>query len=294
MPAPGTADGCPVVPANRPPIARNDAWEVLAGGYVYDNALSNDGDPDGDRFTPRVTSISFRATEGSAMEQDRTFNYVAGPGTRVHQRKVITYVLVDEHGARSAPATVTIDVIPPGAKCHAPRVRAGRAGTAAAGPRWYSNAVSMTSCFGSGFDRHCFTVLSPRQVHAVNATTPWLSAPSPGAAARACARLFRGGGVARCAAGLVSGPLARAGDKQILRVAANGSDCVMYHQELNRTVRHPQAGEWTKPQPSPSRSLVGIDRWGTWSKGLTGTWRVPVTCTADAAWMYFPQRLIEL
>lgn len=291
VPAPGTADGCP---ANRPPIARNDAWEVRAGGYVYDTALRNDRDPDGDRFTPRVTSITFRATEWSGMEQDGTFNYVAGRGTRVHQRKVITYVLIDEHGARSAPATVTIDVIPPGAERRAPDLRAGRArATAAASPRWYSNSVSVTSCFGTGFDRRCFTVLSPRQVRAVNATTPWLSAPSPAAAARACARLFRGGGVASCAAGLVSGPLVQSGDKQILRVAAGGGDCVMYQQELNRTLRHPQAGEWTKPQFSPSRSLVGINRWGTWSKGLTGTWQVPVTCTANAAWMYFPYRLIE-
>ena len=126
QPAPGTADGCPP-PENRPPVAVSDRWEVRAGSYVYDNALKNDRDPDGDSFTPRVTSISFRATEWSGMERDGTFNYVAGPGTRVQQRKVITYHLVDARGARSAPATITIDVIPPGKRRRASPLRRGGA-----------------------------------------------------------------------------------------------------------------------------------------------------------------------
>ena len=290
QPAPGTTDGCP---ANRPPVARNDHWDVRAGGYVYDNALENDADPDGDRFTPRVLSISFRAAEWSGMEQDGTFNYVSGKGTRVEQRKVVTYVLVDVHGARSAPATMTIDVVPPGGKRGSP-LRGRASASAAAAARWYGNPTSVTSCFGSGFDQFCFTVLGPRQVQVVNATTPWLSLPSPGEAAAACARRFSGGGIGRCAAGLLSGPLVRSGDKQILRVAANAGDCVMYRQDLNRTALHPVAGEWTKPSFSPSRSLVGLGKWGTWSKGLTGAWRVPVTCTTGGAWMLFPSSLVEL
>ncbi len=137
QPAPGTADGCPP-PENRPPIAVSDHWSVRAGDYVYDNALRNDRDPDGDRFTPRVTSISFRATEWSGMERDGTFNYMAGPGTRIRQRKVITYHLVDARGARSAPATMTIDVIPPGARGELTPARAAAARESSAAPRWYS------------------------------------------------------------------------------------------------------------------------------------------------------------
>ena len=286
------ADGCPVQPANRPPVARNDHFDVRAGGYVYANALANDADPDGDRFTPRVLSISFRAAEWSGMEQDGTFNYVSGPGTRVEQRKLVTYVLVDARGARSAPATLTIDVIPPGGR-HGSRSAVAGARRRRAGARWYGNSNQVKLCFGSGFDKFCFTVLAPRQVQVVNATTPWLSTPVPREAATACARLFRGGGIGRCAAGLVSGPLVQSGNKQILRVAANGGDCVMYRQDLNRTALHPLAGEWTKPSFSSSRSLVGIGKWGTWSKGLTGAWRVPVSCTAGSAWTYFPSNLVE-
>ncbi|HET9738321.1 MAG TPA: hypothetical protein VFP78_09385 [Solirubrobacteraceae bacterium] len=278
QPAPGTADGCPP-PENRPPIAVSDRWEVRAGHYVYDNALKNDRDPDGDRFTPRVTSISFRATEWSGMEQDGTFNYVAGPGTRIHQRKVITYHLVDSRGARSAPATITIDVIPPGKSRKSSPVRRGGAQSSAA-PRWYSNKVIAWACFGSGFDRFCYGVLSPAQTQVLNATTPWISRPSPAEAARACALAFRSGGAASCAANLVGGMLTRSGDKQIIRVAAQDGDCLLFKTELNRTPAHPLAGSWSKPDYHPIHSYLRKGTWGTWGK-----WRVPVSCTAGYAWM---------
>ena len=287
QPAPGTADGCPP-PENRPPVAVSDHWSVRAGGYVYDNALKNDRDPDGDRFTPRVTSISFRATEWSGMELDGTFNYMAGPGTRVRQRKVITYHLVDARGARSAPATVTIDVIPPGARGASP-LRGRRGGArASAAPRWYSNSTFLYSCFGTGFDRTCYGVLSPGQVQALNATTPWISRPSPSEAARACALAFGRGGPARCATNLVAGALTRAGDKQIIRVAAQDGDCLLFKQDLNRTPLHPLAGSWTKPDYHPIHSYMRKGTWGTWGK-----WQVPVSCTAGAAWMYFPKDLVR-
>ncbi len=296
QPAPGTANGCPAPPANQPPIAVSDSWRVRAGGYVYDSALRNDHDPDGDRFTPRVTSISFRAAEWSGMEPDGTFNYVSGPGTRVHQRKVITYHLVDERGAQSAPATMTIDVIPPGARRSSAPIRkrrSARRATASAAPRWYSNPALMYSCFGTGFDTYCFGVLSPAQVQAVNATTPWVTKPSPTDAARACARRFSGGGIAKCVAGLVSGPIIRAGDKQIIRIAAQGGECLLFRQDLNRTASHPLAGEWTSAEYSSLHSFLGIGKWGTWRKGLRSTWQVPVSCTANAAWKYFPRNLVE-
>jgi Big-like domain-containing protein len=288
QPAPGTADGCPP-PENQPPIAVSDHWDVRAGHYVYDNALKNDRDPDGDRFTPRVTSISFRATEWSGMEQDGTFNYMAGPGTRVKQRKVITYHLVDARGARSAPATITIDVIPPGKQRSASPVQTRRGGArASATPRWYSNSTFLYSCFGTGFDRTCYGVLSPGQVQALNATTPWLSLPSPTQAARACALSFRGGGVARCAANLVGGALIRSGDKQIIRVAAQDGDCLLFKQDLNRTPLHPLAGSWTKPHYHSIHSYLRKGTWGTWGK-----WQVPVSCTSNAAWMYYPKDLVR-
>ncbi len=278
QPAPGTADGCPP-PENRPPIAVSDRWEVRAGHYVYDNALKNDRDPDGDRFTPRVTRISFRAAEWSGMERDGTFNYMAGPGTRIHQRKVITYHLVDARGARSAPATITIDVIPPGKKGSSPI--SGRGGArASATPRWYRQTTVAWACFGTGFDRFCYGAVSPSMTQALNAATPWISRPSPSEAARACALAFRSGGAASCAANLVGGALGRAGDKQIIRVAAQDGDCVLFKTELNRTPLHPLAGSWSKPDYHPIHSYLRKGTWGTWGK-----WRVPVSCTAGYAWM---------
>jgi hypothetical protein len=279
QPAPGTADGCPP-PENRPPIAVSDRWEVRAGHYVYDNALKNDRDPDGDSFTPRVTSISFRAAEWSGMERDGTFNYVAGAGTRIHQRKVITYHLVDSRGARSAPATITIDVIPPGKRGTSSPVRGRGGARSSVAPRWYGNKVIAWACFGSGFDRFCYGVLSPAQTQALNATTPWISRPSASEAARACALAFRSGGAASCAANLVGGVLTRAGDKQIIRVAAQDGDCLLFKMELNRTPRHPLAGSWSKPEYHPIHSYLRKGTWGTWGK-----WRVPVSCTAGSAWM---------
>lgn len=298
--ADGTGDACappPPPPVNRPPIARSDSWRLPAGHYVYDNALKNDSDPDGDGFTPRVTSISFRAAEWSGMEQDGTFNYVSGPGTRVHQRKVITYHLVDSRGARSAPATVTIDVIPPGrARNRSPaRKRRGRHASAAVAARWYSHPNVMYSCFGTGFDRSCFAVYSPRQVQAVNAATPWVSLPTPGGAIRACGRAFTRSGIPGCAAGLIGGGLLRAGDKQIIRtVASDGGYCLVSRQELNRSALHPLAGSWTKFRFHPIHSFLKIgSQFGTWQKGLTTQWQVPVGCTANSAWKKFPVNLVE-
>lgn len=284
-----TPNGCPPPPANRPPIAVSDHWEVRGGHYVYDNALKNDRDPDGDRFTPRVTSISFRATEWSGMEQDGTLNYVAGPGTRVEQRKVITYHLVDARGARSASATVTIDVIPPGRNRRVSPVRARRGSArATAAARWYSDPAILYSCFGTGFDKSCYGVLSPAQVRVLNAATPWVSRPSAGEAARKCALLFRGGGIARCIAGMTAGALFRSGDKQIIRVAAQDGDCLLFKQDLNRTLRHPLAGAWTRPDFHPIHSYLRKGTMGTWSK-----WQVPVSCNANAALVLYPRDLVR-
>ena len=281
QPAPGTADGCPP-PENRPPVAVSERWTVAAGGFVYDNALENDSDPDGDSFTPRVTSISFRATEWSGMEKNGTFNYVSGPGTRVHQRKVITYHLVDARGARSAPATITIDVIPPGKRRKGSPARRGGAQSSAAGT-WYSSQTYVGGCYGSGFDTECYYLMAPAQVHALNAATPWFSPPSPTQAARACATSFRGGGISRCIATLSLGFLMRAGDKQIIRVSAQDSDCLLVKLDLNRTPLHPLAGSWTKPQYHPINSYVRKGTFATWGK-----WQPPMYCTAGAAWKKFP------
>lgn len=281
QPAPGTADGCPP-PENRPPVAVSERWTVTAGGFVYDNALKNDHDPDGDSFTPRVTSISFRATEWSGMEQNGTFNYVSGPGTRVHQRKVITYHLVDARGARSAPATITIDVIPPGKRRKGSPGGRGGARSSAAGI-WYSSQTYVGGCYGSGFDTSCYYLMAPAQVHALNAATPWFGPPSPAQAARACATSFRGGGVPRCVATLTLGFLMRAGDKQIIRVSAQDSDCLLVKLDLNRTPLHPLAGSWTKPQYHQVNSYVRKGTFATWGK-----WQLPMYCTAGAAWKKFP------
>lgn len=286
QPAPGTADGCPP-PRNRPPIAVSERWTVPAGGYVYDNALKNDRDPDGDRFTPRVTSISFRASEWSGMEQDGTFNYVSGPGTRVHQRKVITYHLVDARGARSAPATVTIDVVPPGTRRKSSPIRRRGARASAAG-RWYSYASMAYSCHGSGFDRSCYYVFSPSFVQALNRTTPWLSQPSPSQAARACALSFRGGGIPKCVASLSLGVATRAGNKQIIRVAAQDGDCLLVKTDLDRTLLHPLAGSWTRPQYSSIHSYVRKGTWATWGK-----WRLPLSCTSSSAWVLHPGERVK-
>ena len=125
-------------------------------------------------------------------------------------------------------------------------------------------------------------------MQALNATTPWISRPSPSEAARACALAFRRGGAASCAANLVAGALTRSGDKQIIRVAAQDGDCLLFKQDLNRTPLHPLAGSWTKPDYHPIHSYLRKGTWGTWGK-----WRVPVSCTSSAAWMYFPKDLVR-
>jgi hypothetical protein len=128
---------------------------------------------------------------------------------------------------------------------------------------------------------------------AINAATPWITRPTAAEAARACAKSFSRGGVAKCVTGLLTGPIFRAGDKQIIRLAAEGGYCLLFKQELNRTALHPLAGAWTRPEYSQTHSFLGTGRWGVWSKGLTGSWQVPVSCTADAAWKYFPKSLVE-
>jgi hypothetical protein len=74
----------------------------------------------------------------------------------------------------------------------------------------------------------------------------------------------------------------------VVRNAVRFGDCLLYAVDKNRTLRHPLRGEWTKPiystLHSPVKPYTGNPRvsgWGTWSRGFTGTVRVPLVCGSN-------------
>ena len=175
-------------PPNHPPVARDDHYHLAAGSYIWTTALANDSDTDGDRFTARVTRIEFRHQEWSGMDRDGTFSYVAGTNARIAMKKVIVYHLVDARGMKSRSAKITIDIDKPGIRRPSPLDKHPTKAKSAANAHWYASAGTSWWCFWSGFDSECFGVMSPPQVGALNATTPWLALPSPTKVAKECAK----------------------------------------------------------------------------------------------------------
>ena len=281
-------------PENRPPVARADRYHLKAGSFLWTSALANDSDPDGDKFTARVTRIEFRRKEWKGMDLDGTFTYVAGTNARIAMKKVIVYHLVDEHGARSPSAKITIDIDKPGVRRPSPLDKHPNKARSAAAGRWYANPATLYSCRGAGFERECYGVMSPRQVAALNAATPWVTRPSIANATSECAqRGIRGAALAGCIEAL-AGLLYDAGDKQVFRLAANAGACLVFKRTLDRTLRHPRAGEWSKPEFHTTHSYLPQGKWGTWPRGATGKWRLPVSCNARSALVFWPMERVAL
>ena len=69
-------------------------------------------------------------------------------------------------------------------------------------------------------------------------------------------------------AAVTLGPLFHAADKQIIRLAANAGACLIFRQTLDRTLRHPRAGEWSKREFHGTDSYLPQGSWGTWPRGL--------------------------
>ncbi|GAA1934834.1 hypothetical protein GCM10009815_31860 [Nocardioides marmoribigeumensis] len=115
--------------SNQPPVAKNDGPYVIAPGgvlcvgrlvsgctkHVTNGVLANDRDPDGTLKSAKVDSISFAAAEYT-WYANGSFVYRAGAGTSKVLTKTITYHAVDNLGASSNKATVTIKIGPIGVR----------------------------------------------------------------------------------------------------------------------------------------------------------------------------------
>jgi hypothetical protein len=110
-----TPNPCTFEPPNDAPVAAPDQWVVAPGASLTvppPGVLDNDVDPDGDKLTAQVQTISFASGEWSGLAPDGSFAYNAGPGTSRRLEKTVTYVAIDEHGARSQPTTAIVVVDP--------------------------------------------------------------------------------------------------------------------------------------------------------------------------------------
>jgi hypothetical protein len=95
---PGPPSAAPAPRANRAPLARGERYRARAGRRVRLRLLANDRDPDGDRLRVVVLAGPRVARDGKLV-------------LRARRTVRIRYVVVDESGARSAPATATIRVV---------------------------------------------------------------------------------------------------------------------------------------------------------------------------------------
>ena len=278
---------------NRSPVARADAWTVLAGHTLDENLLRNDFDPDGDPIRARVRQISFASREWSGVDTDGGFLYTAGPGTSRSLRKTVTYVAVDDKGAISQPARAVITLKPRRKAKRNPTAEKSKArpqSAASIAPYWsgpYSSGQTW-HCFGSGLKTSCFYMLSVKLTAEFNRDTGW--AGSTGNVARAC---FKYGLIplknAACAKKLGAYFFQSVKTKSVINNAATirQGNCLMYRVARRRTLRAPRAGEWGKPEFLPLASVVApwtgnsaLTGYGTWPKGTFGfgTWRVPLFC----------------
>ncbi len=100
-----------VAPANRPPVASNDAYAATAGaalGVAAPGVLANDGDPDGDPLTAVLASAPARGT--LTFNANGSFAYT--PAAGFAGTDSFTYTAFDGQLA-SSPATVTLTVVAP-------------------------------------------------------------------------------------------------------------------------------------------------------------------------------------
>jgi Bacterial Ig domain len=268
----------PCAQGNRPPVAKPDRWNVRAGWTADENVLLNDFDPDGDPITARIIEISFASKEWSRLDLDGGFLYTAGPGTSRVLNKRITYVAVDSKGATSQPATAVVRIQPLKPAKRTPMAKH----SASVKPYWAGPWTGWARlCFGGGLDSYCYTILSVARTEALNGLTRWTNLSG---AANACLKFgFIPLKNADCAKKLLNKSFFYAWDKSVVSNAAKLKYCVMFRVDRNRSLSHPRAGEWGKPEYRILDSLVkpfnGNQRqsgWGTWGK-----WRVPLFCESD-------------
>jgi hypothetical protein len=290
----------PFGPPNRAPIAKPDKWVVKPGFNVDESVLANDYDPEGDKITARVIKISFASKEWSKMDADGGFLYVAGPGTKRTLHKTITYVAVDSQGNASAPTKAVVTIARPKAKKSPVRKKHGGGRAAAVyAPTWFGpNPAWQQLCFGAGLKAHCFTMLSVQNTQALNAFTGWTNRTG---AARACLKFgFLPMKNAACAQQLLERGAGQIWDKSVINNAAKWGYCLMFHVDRDRTLAHPLAGRWGKPQYSPDNSLTrrsglagSTSGYGHWLFGLS-KWRVPLFCDARGqVWAQAYQPLVR-
>src|SRR5690606_4814852 len=96
-------------PLNRPPVARDDAGEVVNGGSTTVPIALNDEDPDGDPLTYTITSGPDSALGSARLTGAGGLAFDAVPGAS--GQAVIGYRIDDGRG-ESATATVRINVLP--------------------------------------------------------------------------------------------------------------------------------------------------------------------------------------
>jgi Bacterial Ig domain len=278
--------------ANTAPVAKPETYKVELGRTVDETVLANDVDAEGDDIFVHLIRISFPKTEWSGLDRDGRFLYTAHPKVRTRGAKVITYEVLDARGARSAPKTATIRLTRP-AKGRDPRNkraqgRRKRAEAAANKPYWTRAAHGWSACFGSGLDSQCWTMLSVARTRAYNNEQSWL--PDLRDAARKCAAyLLLPVSNKSCAQKIVASGGGAIWDKSVTRNAANLGQCLLWKVDRNRTLSHPFAGDWGKPQFSTDDSLTNPyspgtrvkDGYGYWRKGFSSRWRIPLFCNSS-------------
>jgi Tol biopolymer transport system component len=283
---------------NHAPIAKPDRWKVQAGWTLDGNVLANDRDPDGDKITAKATKISFASSEWSGLDSDGGFLYTAGPGTSRELRKTITYEAVDSKGARSRSAKAEITIEVPAAAKNPPLPVTGLPASAstwmsssvfasATAPTFWNGPSSWArSCFDSGVKTTCYTMLNVATTVQFNSLTGWADLQG---AYQVCLKY----GLiplknSDCAKNLLKSGFSSVWNKSVINNAAMFGDCLMFRVSRHRTLRHPFAGVWGKPEYATLDSLVkpydgdvAVTGYGTWQKGLTGHWRVPLFCNND-------------
>jgi hypothetical protein len=132
-------------------------------------------------------------------------------------------------------------------------------------------------------------MLSVRNTHSLNAYTGWTNRAG---AVQACLQYgFIPMKNADCAQALLTRTAGQIWNKGVIHTAHRLNYCLMFRVERNRTLAHPRAGEWGKPQylsnSSPTRFYDGnTDRsgYGYWPRHGLFTLkhvRVPLFCDAQ-------------
>lgn len=103
--APGGPVSPPPPPANRAPVATNDAVRTDPGQAALVSVLANDSDPDGDALT--VTSISSASHGTAILNANGTVTYT--PATGYTGTDSFTYIVADGRGG-TATGTVNVTI----------------------------------------------------------------------------------------------------------------------------------------------------------------------------------------